>query len=646
MPYHQVRTTADTVDKFGSAYDKLPDFDKSSLHHFHAMREEVGHQFDHLTRPVNKGGMGIHVESVDHDPYPTVHHMVNDLRQNNRIKVLGTHVTGGHPYFNNDQNDRFRAVHDAFGHAATGRGFDANGEEAAYLAHSRMFSHHALPAMQSETRGQNGFVHLNGDFGPQKIAVLPQHVRNIPVIGDHQVAHVGKATDWDEYRNIQDAQNRRYERAGVAGGQAEHDEFYGRGEYAGAGTEHRLTPQEWMKHSHEPTYDELPPEEHEWHKGYDLGASHSHAIDDDALSAHYNSSPHPDHFFSGYSEGLRAVASANPLSTPQDVVALEEGRQNVRDINGVPLCDWHTDRAKEAMGLSDQIGRQTGITDEAQPHTHTETPNYPGRCAACLQAQPAGQSRPWEDQVKPNQRRRTTPEYSDRQPFKNSWPSGPRRTGPFTPELPATMSYRVAVRRGQKPLDPKADGLRRVAHQISADMPDVVVIQKLAHDSGDGQTIMHCPMCGSGQVIATSDGGVECEFCKSSFTVQIQPQYPAFPQSIDGQPVNVPGMGPDFSPYGGTPPGEEAPLPMDGEEDEDPTDEGDPMGTNADETEPPEEDDDEGSSNNNQAITKKTFRTATGVVLDHDAYLKHLALSHTHRAGETLRRVRAKNGIR
>jgi hypothetical protein len=38
-------------------------------------------------------------------------------------------------------------------------------------------------------------------------------------------------------------------------------------------------------------------------------------------------------------------------------------------------------------------------------------------------------------------------------------------------------------------------------------------MQKQAHDSGDGETIYHCPFCGSGQVIARSDKTIECEFC-------------------------------------------------------------------------------------------------------------------------------------
>lgn len=643
-PYHQVRTTADTIDRIGQAYDRLPERDDDSLRHFHAMGEEVGRQFDHLTGPRSKGGLGIHVESVDHDPYPTVHHMVHDLRENHRMQVLGTHVTGGHPFFSNDQNDRFRAVHDAFGHAATGRGFDANGEEAAYLAHSRMFSHHALPAMISETRGQNGFVHLNGDFGSQKIAVLPEHIRNLPVIGarPHQLATTAKAADWDEYRRINDAQDHRYERAGIVGGQEEHDQFYGRGEHSGAGMEHRLTPQEWMRHSHEPTFDELPPHEHEWHRGYDLGAQHSTGIDEDAFDRAYAGSTHPDHFFSGYTEGLRVVAAQHPLADPQAVADYESGQQRVREIRGTPLCDWHVDRARELMGTSDQIARQTGLTDEDVPHEFQEGPTYPGRCVACERAQQANGRRPWEAPQGGGSRPSI---QSDRMPYARSWPNRPRRTEPFMP-LPQSMSSRVAVRRGQTPLAPGEIGLQRIAHQISADMPDRVFVQKLAHDSGDGQTIFHCPMCGSGQVIATSDGGVQCEFCKSSFTVQIQPQYPAFPQTIDGQPVNVPGMGPDFSPYGGTPPGQEAPVPMDGEEDDESGN--NPFAEGESETEPPEESDDESGDEGGggNPFAKKSFRTATGAVLDREAYLRHLALACSPDRDATLARLRAINGTR
>jgi hypothetical protein len=75
----------------------------------------------------------------------------------------------------------------------------------------------------------------------------------------------------------------------------------------------------------------------------------------------------------------------------------------------------------------------------------------------------------------------------------------------------------------------------------------------VAHQSGDGITIAHCPFCGSGQVIGRSDGNTECSFCNQSFLVRVQPMFSAFPQSIDGMPVQIPGMPPPSMP--GMPPG-------------------------------------------------------------------------------------------
>lgn len=80
-----------------------------------------------------------------------------------------------------------------------------------------------------------------------------------------------------------------------------------------------------------------------------------------------------------------------------------------------------------------------------------------------------------------------------------------------------------------------------------------MTLRAVAHQSGDGITICHCPFCGSGQVIGRSDGNTECSFCNQSFLVRVQPMFSAFPQSIDGMPVQIPGMPPPTMP--GMPPG-------------------------------------------------------------------------------------------
>lgn len=346
--YANVRTSVDNLRSIGRAYDALPMHDPRAVPHFEALRKEIGDQHDHMTH-----AMGIRTEVVDHDPYPSVHHMVQDVLNNKRIKVLSTAATGGHSFLSDEDNDKFRAVHDVFGHAATGRGFDAHGEEGAWLAHSRMFTPHARPAMSSETRGQNAALHINGSFQAQKTALLPRHM-------------------WD----------------------------------------------------------------------------------DDAMSKH-------------------------------------------------------------------------------------------------------------------------------------------TRLLPFEAFL------------------------------------------KQAHDSGDGETIYHCPFCGSGQVIARSDRTIECQFCHTCFTVQVQPEYPAFPQTINGVPVEVPGMpgqtgmdpsgaggpapqDPDMAAAGGFPPADgEAPAKDEGDDDKD----------------------DDGG---NPFAKGSMLRTQAGKTLPVEDYLAHLALRHTQDRPTTLEAVRAR----
>jgi hypothetical protein len=151
------------------------------------------------------------------------------------------------------------------------------------------------------------------------------------------------------------------------------------------------------------------------------------------------------------------------------------------------------------------------------------------------------------------------------------------------------------------------------------------VVRKVAHDSGDGETIYHCPFCGSGQVIARSDRSIECEFCHSNFTVQVQPQFPAFPQTIDGMPVGVPGMPGQI---GVDPSGASGGL------------EGDPMGqppvdpSQVDaEGEVPAEDgaedeDPDAEDGDAPPWAKKSFRTTAGHTLPGDEYMRHLAIRH------------------
>lgn len=183
--YNRTVLPAPASREIGEAYLKLPEHDNKALPAFHAMREETKRQFDYMTRPKHKGGLGIDVSVHDHDPYgvPDVHtvyrELHHDVTQNGHIGVLSTKSTGGHAVFSNDENDMFRATHDVFGHLGTGRGIDRDGEEAAYRKHSAMYSPLARGAVATETRGQNGALHLTGSFQDQKVALLPHHLQSL-----------------------------------------------------------------------------------------------------------------------------------------------------------------------------------------------------------------------------------------------------------------------------------------------------------------------------------------------------------------------------------------------------------------------------------------------------------------------------------
>jgi hypothetical protein len=89
--------------------------------------------------------------------------MLQDVYGNKHLYVF----QGGdeHPYLKAvdpetglNENEKFRAVHDFFGHAVHGNEFGPKGEETAWAAHSQMYSPLARLAMSTETRGQNSTV--------------------------------------------------------------------------------------------------------------------------------------------------------------------------------------------------------------------------------------------------------------------------------------------------------------------------------------------------------------------------------------------------------------------------------------------------------------------------------------------------------
>lgn len=130
-----------------------------------AFRGAVNKQYDFMTKPREEGGMGLRHEAVNFDPYEPSAEGAKAMGEDVKRGVIRTHATTpeeSHAYLSPEENDKFRAVHDVFGHAATGRGFDRYGEDVAYLSHRQMFPKKAVQALTSETRGQNTYL----NYGP------------------------------------------------------------------------------------------------------------------------------------------------------------------------------------------------------------------------------------------------------------------------------------------------------------------------------------------------------------------------------------------------------------------------------------------------------------------------------------------------
>lgn len=150
----------------------------------------------------------------------------------------------------------------------------------------------------------------------------------------------------------------------------------------------------------------------------------------------------------------------------------------------------------------------------------------------------------------------------------------------------------------------------------------------VAHESDDDMSAIHCPWDGSGQTVATSDGSINCGYCHRTYTVRLQPEYPAMPQTVDGQPYppGQPGADPGA-------PGDEVPGQLPGGE-VGPSQPGDP---DQDEGPPAEEDDEDVPA----FLKGSSFRTAAGDELSPAQYLRHLAVVEGGYAEAVLEQVRA-----
>jgi hypothetical protein len=166
--------------KISDAFDALTETpaDPRTIKSYEALANETLEQYQSIIDD------GYTVVINNTEPYDNSQDMINDLRDNKRMKIFSTEAGFGDTAITDEQrasnpmlrdsgftdangqpllvNDVFRFVHDFFGHAKVGNSFGPRGEEIAWQVHSQMYSPTARRAMTTETRGQNSWVNFSG----------------------------------------------------------------------------------------------------------------------------------------------------------------------------------------------------------------------------------------------------------------------------------------------------------------------------------------------------------------------------------------------------------------------------------------------------------------------------------------------------
>lgn len=180
---HYAQVDEERARLIAAEYESLLPISADALPAYTALAIEIQQQWDFA-----QDVLGIRFDPwlLPGQPYQNSQDMCEDVAANKHLWFF----TGGevHPYLGvtDEQglsyNDKFRAVHDLFGHSAEGYQFGPRGEENAWLHHSQMFSALAQKALTTETRGQNSWVNFGPyaslpvterPFAEQKAALLP-----------------------------------------------------------------------------------------------------------------------------------------------------------------------------------------------------------------------------------------------------------------------------------------------------------------------------------------------------------------------------------------------------------------------------------------------------------------------------------------
>ena len=125
---------------------------------YRALERETARLFEIVRRAPALGGLGIRVQYLrdDSDPYRDAAELCAELREHRSMSLTTIARDEPHPLLGGAEGgvvDQLRVVHDVFGHAALGVGFDLQSEFATWLQCRTLFSDDARPAAFCELVG-------------------------------------------------------------------------------------------------------------------------------------------------------------------------------------------------------------------------------------------------------------------------------------------------------------------------------------------------------------------------------------------------------------------------------------------------------------------------------------------------------------
>ncbi|HEY6762152.1 MAG TPA: hypothetical protein VI318_21820 [Baekduia sp.] len=125
---------------------------------YRALERETARLAGVVRRARSDGGLGVRVRYVhtDDDPYDSAAELCAELRRHRSMTLRTIACDAPHPLLGGREGgvvDQLRVVHDVFGHAALGVGFDLQSEFATWLRCRTLFSAAARPAAFCELVG-------------------------------------------------------------------------------------------------------------------------------------------------------------------------------------------------------------------------------------------------------------------------------------------------------------------------------------------------------------------------------------------------------------------------------------------------------------------------------------------------------------